>query len=165
MQAVRAWLAARSERERRLLALAAVVALVAVAGAGPITLRNDLRRLQARVEARRLELTQVRRLAAAARDTADAAPDGGTLLGRLQAATDVAGVAERVAAMTPSEVGAETRLAVRMSGASLADTVRLLHALDADAATLGVPRLGLRKHPDDPRRFEVTLEVAGGRTP
>jgi hypothetical protein len=143
------------------------VALVVLGGVGTVAVRNDLRRLHMRVEARRLELTHVRRLAAAAPDAADVRHDGDTLLSRLQAATDAAGVAERVAAMTPSQTDSETdpRLAVRMTGASLAETVQLLHALAGEASTLGVPRLTLRKHPDDPRRFDVTLEVAAGRAP
>jgi len=165
--AVRAWLAGRSERERRLLTLAGVCALVLLTGGATIGVRNDLQRLRARVEARTLELAQIRRLAAAAPGAPDTQSDGATLLSRLQAATDAAGVAERVAAMTPAETGSETspRLAVRMTGASLAETVQLLHALDRDPPMLGVPRLTLRRHPDDPRRFDVTLEVAAGRAP
>lgn len=160
MRALRAWLVLRSERERRLLGVAGVVALVLVLGAGSAGVRRDLATLRARVAARTVELAQVRRLAAAA-----GAPDGavqdGALLTRVQAATDAAGVGERVAAMTPAD-GGDARLAVRLSGASLAETVHLLHALDA-AADVGVPRLSLRKRADDPRRFDVTLEVAGRR--
>lgn len=164
-QAVRAWLARRTDRERRLLAAAGGLALVVLAAAGIATLAADLRRLRARVEARTVELAAVRRLAAAASAAGDATGAAGDLLTRLQAAADAAGVGERVAAMTPAEDGAApgARLAVRLSGASLAETVALLHALDQDAAGLGVARLALQKLPDDARRFDATLEVAGGR--
>jgi hypothetical protein len=164
--ALRPWLAVRTERERRLLAFAAALTLVLLAGAGTVAVRNDLRLLHARVEARTIELAQVRRLAAAP-GPAHIRPESGSLLSRLQAATDAAGVAERIAAMTPAETGAASapRLAVRMTGASLAETVQLLHTLDQDAAAIGVPRLTLRKRPDDPRRFDVTLEVTAGRAP
>jgi hypothetical protein len=110
-----------------------------------------------------------RRLAATL-GAAAPAPDDGALLTRVQAATDAAGLTERVAAMTP---GAGTgrgderteSLSVRIAGASLADAVRLLHELDAEATGPRVGRLGLRKHADDPRRFDLTLEVTGGRAP
>jgi hypothetical protein len=86
---------------------------------------------------------------------------------RVQAATDAARLADRVAAMTPETTAAAdgvvtSRLSVRVSGASLAETVQLLHALDDGAAPLDVPRLTLTKHLDDPRRFELTLDLTGG---
>jgi hypothetical protein len=160
--ALRTWLARRSERERRLLGFAGAAALVALGGAAVAGMHRDLATLRARVAARTVELAQVRRLAATA--GAPGATDGGALLTRVQAATDAAGVGERVAAMTPAEAAgdADARLAVRVGGASLAETVHLLHALDA-APDVGVPRLSLRRHADDPRRFDVTLEVAGTR--
>ena len=49
-----------------------------------------------------------------------------------------------------------------MSGASLAETVQLLHALDDAGAPVDVARLALTKHRDDPRRFELTLDLAQG---
>jgi hypothetical protein len=64
--------------------------------------------------------------------------------------------------VTAAAGGAATaRLSVRVSGASLAETVQLLHALDDAAAPLDVPRLMLTKRVDDPRRFELTLDLAG----
>jgi hypothetical protein len=163
----RHWLAGRTERERRLVAAAAtLLALVAIASL-LVAVHDDLARLRARVGGHERELAQVRRLAATL-GTAPVAPDGGTLLTRVQTATDAAGLAERVAAMTPGPTSGrpddrEGSLSVRVTGASLADTVRLLHELDADATGPAVSRLGLRKHPDDPRRFDLTLEVTAGR--
>jgi hypothetical protein len=158
----RQWLAARSERERRLLALAAVVTVaIGVAGAA-LAVRDDLARLRARVAAHERELAAVRRLAAAVAGTRPSGGDGGALMTRVQTATDAARLGDRVAAMTPSGGSSDARLAVRLSGASLAEVVHLLHALDEAAGPLGVERLGLRKQPDDPRRFDVTLEIAGG---
>jgi cell division septum initiation protein DivIVA len=162
--AVQHWLAARTDRERRLVAAAAAVALVAAVVSGLAAVHDDLARLRARVEGHERELAQVRRLAATLR-AAPAATDDTALLTRVQAAADAAGLTERVAAMTPSTDDRDQRLAVRVAGASLADTVHLLHELDADAPGPRVARLGLRTHPDDPRRFDLTLEVTGGHAP
>jgi hypothetical protein len=155
-----AWLAGRTERERRLLGGASVLGAALLGAAVMAGVVRDLATLRARVQARTLELAQVRRLAGSV--PAGSPDDGGALLTRAQTATDEAGIAERVAAMTPADAGeAGPRLAVRLSGATLAEAVRLLHALDRDAG-VGVTRLGLRKHPDDPRRFDATIELAGG---
>jgi hypothetical protein len=48
-------------------------------------------------------------------------------------------------------------------GASLGDTVRILY--DVEHGGDRVDRLDLVKHPDDPTRFDVTLEIAGGAVP
>ena len=159
------WLAARTDRERRLLGLAAAVLLAIAGGSGVLAVSDDLDALRARVAARERELVAVRRLAATVAGAHATPADDGALMTRVQAATDTALVAERVTAMTlaPTPSGASgSRLAVRLSGTSLAETVRLLHALDEAAAPLGVARLALRKHVDDPHRFDVTLEIAGG---
>ena len=155
-------------RERRLVAAAAALTLV-VSVAGVLTAMRRPRRLRARVDVHERELAAVRRLAAAL-GTPPVAADETALLTRVQAATDAAGLTERVAAMTPSAApgGPGDRngsLSVRVAGASLDDTVRLLHELDADASGTRVAGLGLRKHPDDPRRFDLTLELTGGRAP
>jgi hypothetical protein len=89
---------------------------------------------------------------------------------RVQTATDAARLGDRVAAMTPdttvaADGSATGRLSVRVSGASLAETVQLLHALGDGAAALEVPRLTLTKHLDDPRRFELTLDLAQAASP
>jgi hypothetical protein len=160
---VRTWLARRTDRERRLVVVAAATTLVAFAASVGLWLRDDLASLAARVEAHERELAQVRRLAATVAAAGVGTTDDGSLPGRVQAAADAAGLADRVAAMTPQAGPDAAGLAVRVSGASLDETVHLLHVLDHDGAPLAIARLGLRKHPDDPRRFDVTLEVAGGR--
>ena len=160
-----AWLAGRSDRERRLLGAAAVVGLAIVVGSAIAAVSDDLAALRARVAARERELAAVRRLAATLAGARLAPGDDGALMTRLQVATDTARLADRVTAMTPSPTPAGAsgaRLAVRLSGTSLAETVQLLHALDEVATPLGVARLALRKHADDPHRFDVTLEIAGG---
>ena len=159
---VRRWLATRTDRERRLVGVAAAVSLLALGAAVTLWLRDDLAGLAARVAAHERELAQVRRLAATVGPAPSDAPDGVPLLGRLQSAADAAGLADRVAAMTPESRGDAPSLGLRVSGASLEETVHLLHVLDHDGAPVVVTRLGLRKHPDDPRRFDLTLEVATG---
>ena len=162
------WLAGRNQRERRLLGLATTATAILLAGSAIVALRDDLDALRARVHAHERELIQVRRLAATIVTTPGGPDaDGGSLSARLQEAADTAGVADRVAAVSPtaSTGDAPARVALRVSRVSLAETVQLLHALDDGGAGLGVARLGLRKHPDDPQHFDVTLEVAGGRTP
>jgi hypothetical protein len=165
--AVERRLAGRTERERRLVGAAAALTLVALAAGVLTAVHDDLAGLRARVDGHERELAAVRRLAAAV-GTTPVAADETALLTRVQAATDAAGLTERVAAMTPSAAPGgdrDARLSVRVAGASLADTVRLLHELDADASGTRVAGLGLRKHPDDPRRFDLTLELTGGRAP
>jgi len=54
----------------------------------------------------------------------------------------------------------EERVALRLSGASLAETVRLLHTLESADPPLLVTRVALRKHPDDAHRFDATFEVS-----
>ena len=70
-----------------------------------------------------------------------------------------------LAAMTPAVAARdggrrEERVALRLAGASLAEVVRLLHVLETATTPLPVARLELRKHPDDPGRFDATVEVA-----
>ena len=160
---LRAWLAARSERERRLVA-ARSPSRSRAWGSRARSLRDDHATLVARVAAHERELAQVRRLAATLVDarTSDDVP---SLTARLDAAAGAAGIGDRVASMTPAGgVGADASLALRVSGASLAETVALLHALENGGAPVAIARLGLRKHPDDPGRFDVTLEVEAVRT-
>jgi hypothetical protein len=161
---VRRWLAGRTERERRLVGVAVAAALATLGVGGTLWLRDDLAALAAHVGAHERELAQVRRLAATIGGGGGDATDDVPLLGRLQSAADAAGLTDRVAAMTPQGGADAAGLALRVSGASLDETIRLLHVLD-DGAPVAVTRLGLRKHPDDPRRFDLTLEVATGRAP
>jgi hypothetical protein len=95
-------------------------------------------------------LEQGRRIAATA--------DGSPLVTRLEtAALRVVG-RERLASMTPV-AGAPDTVALRLVGTSLEETVRVLHEVeDGDAQ---VQKLELIKHPDDPARFDVLLEIAG----
>jgi hypothetical protein len=149
-----------SPRERR-LAGAAVLALAAAAGlAGLGFVREDLATLRARVAGRERELAEVRRLAAALGREAGSgpsAPGDAVLLTRLEAAAETAVGRERIASMTPGEGG--EHVALRVTGASLPEVVRLLHALETGPPPLVVGRLELRKHPDDPARFDAVLEV------
>ena len=161
------WLATRSERERRLLGAAATVTAVVTMAALALATWDHLSALHERVAARERELAAVRRLAGTVAGARSAGGDDGALMTRVQTATDAARLGDRVAAMTPdttagADGSATARLSVRVSGASLAETVQLLHALDDGAAPLDVPRLTLTKHLDDPRRFELTIDVAQG---
>ena len=163
---VQEWLATRSERERRLVGAAVTVTAIVAVVALALAAWDDVTALRERVAARERELAAVRRLAGTVAGARPATGDDGALMTRVQAATDAAQLADRVAAMTPETTAADgvvtSRLSVRVSGASLAETVQLLHALDDGAAPLAVPRLTLTKHLDDPRRFEVTLDLGGG---
>jgi hypothetical protein len=169
---IAAALAALSPRERTLLALAAGLGATALAVAAVRAAVEDLTTLRARVAGHERELHEVRRLAAVLRERspgsaprADHESSADTsLLTRLEGAAQAAVGRERIASMTPA--GGETRgdeeerVALRITGASLAETVRLLHALETGPPPLDVVRLQLRKHPDDPARFDVTVEVA-----
>jgi general secretion pathway protein M len=90
------------------------------------------------------------------------------LLTRLeQVATGAVGH-DRIADMTPGTepLGAgveQERVALRVSGASLAEVVTLLHALEAAPVPLPVVRLELRKLPAAPAAFAATIEVARTR--
>jgi hypothetical protein len=162
--ALRGWLAARSARERRLLAAAAAAAAVALAAAAVLGVRDDVRALRARAAARERQLADVRRLAAALRRApAPPAGDGATLVADVERAADAVVGRGRIAALTPVTDGGGgsglARATLRVTGASLAETVRLLHALETDAA-LRVTAARLEKHPDDATRFEATVDVA-----
>ena len=168
LEQLRAWAGGRTEREQRLLAVAgaaATVALLAVTVAG---VRDDLGTLEARVAGHERTLREVRRLAATLRRTAPTAADGtaaAPLLTRIEATVgDVIG-RERVAEMTPAtpvanDGTAPAAIALRVGGTTLEELVRLLHACESQSPPLVVTRLELRKHADDPTRYEATLEVA-----
>ena len=169
MKRLAAWLAGLSARERTLVAAAAATAALALVARGGLALRDDLATLRARVAGHERELAAVRRAAAALRrggaPAAGEAADAPALLARLEAAVSDAVGRERIASMTPTagpvEDGlAEERVALAVRGASLADTVRLLHRLETADPPLHVARLELRKRPDDPAHFDATVEVA-----
>jgi len=164
-----AWLATLSAGERTLVAAAAAAAGLGLVASGVLGVRDDLATLGARVAGHERELAAVRRAAAALRrdgaPAAGEAADTPALLARLEAAATDAVGRERIASMTPTtgpvEDGlAEERVALAVRGASLADTVRLLHRLETADPPLHVARLELRKQPDDPAHFDATVEVA-----
>jgi hypothetical protein len=164
---IAAWLASRAPRERALLAAALGVTAMVVAGLGVLAVWDDLVTLRTRVAAHERELREVRRLAARLRagGGATTATPAVPLVARLEtAAAELVG-RERIAGMTPASTAlddgaVEERVALRLAGASLADTVRLLHALESAAPPLHVARLELRKRPDDRTRYEALVEVS-----
>jgi hypothetical protein len=91
--------------------------------------------------------------------------DTRSLVTRLETAAGAVVGRPRIAAMTPTtaplpEGLREERVSVRLSDTSLGEVVRLLHGLESADPPLPVARLELRKHTDDPRHFEATVEVA-----
>ena len=168
MRRLAAWLAALSARERTLVAAAATAAALALVARGALAVRDDLATLGARVAGHERELAAVRRAAAALRRGAPAASgaaDAPALLARLEAAAADGVGRERIANMTPAagpvaDGLAEERVTLGLRGASLGDTVRLLHRLETADPPLHAVRLELRKHPDDPGHFDATVEVA-----
>jgi len=166
------WLAGLTTRERGLLAVAVAVTAIVALGGVLLAVRDDVRTLRARVAAHERELAEVRRAATVlARDAVppEATPgDDGSLLARLEAVAGGVVGRDHIASMTPSagtvEDGvAEDRIALRVTAASLADTVRLLHVLETATPPLQTVRVELRKLPDDPGRFDATVEVASWR--
>ena len=164
---VRAWIATRSERERWLLGLAVAVALAAMTASTVATVHEDLRTLSARVQGRERELAQVRRLARTVAATSGGSGGDASLSALLQSAAEAAGLGDRLAAMSPTAATTDTpaRLRLRVSGTSLAEAIGFLHALGGDSSSPGIAHLGLRKHPDDVQRFDLTLEATGAPTP
>ena len=167
LERIRTWVAGRTEREQRLLAVAGAAATIALLAAAVLAARDDLALLDARVAGRERALRDVRRLAATLRRAAPPSPDGtaaAPLLTRLEATVGGVVGRERVAEMTPAtpagEGGAPEAIALRVGGTTLEELVRLLHACESQSPPLVVTRLELRKHPDDPTRYEATLEVA-----
>jgi hypothetical protein len=148
-----AWLAGRSARERTLVLAAAGLTLAFVAAFAVRAVLGDLVLARARVAGHERELKDVRRLAAALGRSAPPTA-AGEIVGR-----------ERIASMTPESgaVADEERVTLRLTGATLPDTVRLLHALATGSPPVSVTGLTLRKHPDDQTRFDATFAVAQGR--
>jgi type II secretory pathway component PulM len=162
---VAAWLAARTPRERLLVVVAAAITTAAVVLVTALTARDDLLALSARVAGHERELADVRRLAATlAHETPPAtgeAGEGASLAARLEAVAGAVVGRERIASMTPASGSAgEERVTLRVSGASLAEAVQVMHALEAGPPRLPITHLELRKHPDDATRFELSVEVA-----
>jgi len=166
---VRDGVARLAPRERRLLGAAAAVAGLVVVVHLTASVWDGFAALQSRVAGRERELAAVQALAARLRNgvtPADAAEP--PLVTRLeQVATGTVG-RERIADMTPGteQLGAgvqEERVTLRVSGASLAEVVSLLHALEVGPVPLPVARLELRKLPAARAQFAATIEVARTR--
>jgi type II secretory pathway component PulM len=169
VERLRATLARLAPRERRLLGAAAAVAGLVVVTHLALSTWDGVAALRSRVAGRERELAAVQALAARLRSgvaPADAAEP--PLVTRLeQVATGTVG-RERIADMTPGteQLGAgvqEERVTLRVSGASLAEVVSLLHALEVGPVPLPVARLELRKLPATQAQFAATIEVARTR--
>ncbi|HEV7735520.1 MAG TPA: hypothetical protein VGR62_25320 [Candidatus Binatia bacterium] len=159
------WLGERTPRERGLAGAVLAIAAIVLVVAGIRAVRADLAARGERVAAAERTLAHVRQLAidvAVAPGTVEA---GDTVLTRLETAAGAVVGRERIASMTPLDTTDtagvhEERVALRLTGASLGEMVRLLHALEAADPPLPVVRLDLRKHPDDARHFDATIEVS-----
>ena len=169
VERLRVTLARLAPRERRLLGAAAAVAGLVVVTHLALSAWDGVAALRSRVAGRERELAAVQALAARLRSgvtPADAAEP--PLVTRLeQVATGTVG-RERIADMTPGteQLGAgvqEERVTLRVSGASLAEVVSLLHALEVGPVPLPVARLELRKLPAAQAQFAATIEVARTR--
>ncbi len=156
-------------RERRLLGVATGVAALVLVAHLALAVWGSLAALEVRVAGRERELRAVQALAARLRG--GIAPADATeppLVTRLeQVATGTVG-RTRIAGMTPgtTELGAgleEERVTLRANGASLAEMVSLLHALEVGPVPLPVVRLELRKLAGAPSQFAATVEVARTR--
>jgi len=154
-------------RERRLLGAAAGIAVLVAVVHLALAVWGSLAALETRVAGRERELRAVQALAARLRrGTAPAEATEPPLVTRLeQVASGTVGRA-RIAGMTPetAPLGAgieEERVTLRASGASLAEVVSLLHALEV--APMWVARLELRKLAAAPAEFAATVEVARTR--
>lgn len=163
---IAAWLAGRAPHERAALAAAALaVALGGLVAAG-LAVRADLGRLEAAVVSRERELAALRRLAAElGPPPAAPRPGGPSLVTSLETAAGAVVGRPRIAAMTPASTPLpeglrEERVTLRLSGTSLAELVRLLHGLGSADPPIDIARLELRKHPDDARRFDASVEAA-----
>jgi hypothetical protein len=160
------WLTVWAPHERALLA--GVLAAAALGGlvAAALAIRADLARLEAAVAAGEQEVAALRRLAADLGPTPAATPAGGpSLVTRLETAAAAVVGRPRIAAMTPAttplpEGLREERVTLRLAGTSLAELVRLLHGLGTADPPIDIAGLKLRKHPDDPRRFDASVEAA-----
>jgi hypothetical protein len=165
-ESVAAWLAARAPRERAVLAAAAVSVALASVIVAALAIHDDLSRLAAAVAARERDLVALQRLAAEVGPPPAPSPAGGpSLVTRLETAAAAVVGRPRLTAMTPASTPLpeglrEERVTLRIAGTALGELVRLLHGLGSADPPIDVARLELRKHPDDPHRFDATVEVA-----
>ena len=159
------WLAARAPRERAVLAVTVIAFGLGGAVAVALAVHDDVSRLEATVATRERELGALRRLAADLGPAPTPSPAGGpSLVTRLETAAAAVVGRPRIAAMTPASTPLpeglrEERVTLRLTGTALGELVRLLHGLGSADPPIDVARLELRKHPDDPRRFDATVEA------
>jgi len=125
------------------------------------TVMRDLAATEARIASQERDLAAVRRLARelAQHRVAAASGDDRPLVTRIEATASAIVGHERIASMTPV-VGDQDGVALRLVGTSLGEVVRLLYGVEQ--AGDRVDTVDLVKHPDDPSRFDVTLEIARG---
>lgn len=152
-----AWWETRSTRERNLLRVAAAACALVLALRMGTAVVQDLAATESRLASQERDLAAVRRLARelAQQRAAAASGDERPLVTRIEAVVGH----ERIASMTPV-VGDRDGVALRLVGASLGEVVRVLYGVEQ--AGDRVDTLDLVKHPDDPSRFDVTLEIARG---
>jgi type II secretory pathway component PulM len=157
---------ARTARERRLLGAVGFALAIGAAALAGEAVRRDTVALRTRVARAERRLTAARALAGrldrAERDgPADA---GASLVSRVESAiTDTVG-AERLARIEPGAEHDDAATA-RLVGVELADVVRVLGALENPPRGLLVRDLDLRRHPDEPARYDAALVVTHGRVP
>ena len=158
-----AWWTARSTREQTLVRVAGVACALVLALRIGTGVMQDLAATRARIESQEHDLATVRRLAheLVQRRPAAAGADERPLVTRIEATASSVVGHERIASMTPM-VGADEGVALRLVGASLGEVVRVLYGVEQ--AGDRIDTVDLVKHPDDPSRFDVTLEIARGGT-
>ena len=158
---LRAWWESRSERERTLLRLTAAVCAVVLALRIGSAVVQDLAAIEARIAAQERDLAAVRRLSRQLVQQRAAATGGDErpLVTRIEATASAVVGHERIASMTPV-VGGNEGVALRLVNTSLGEVVRVLYGIEQ--AGDRVDTLDLVKHPDDPGRFDATLEIARG---
>jgi len=163
-----AWFFGRSPRERRLLMLGVGCAAVVLVGTAVVAVHDDLTGARARLRAKERELEHVRHLAGLLDGQSGTPTDETPLLSRMQSVADSIVGREQIASMAPSsgspsaEGVVEERVAVRIVGISLPDLVRLLYAIEGESVALD--RTELRKHTDEPGRFDLALDVVEVRS-
>jgi hypothetical protein len=159
------WLAGLAARERAAVIGAVTALALSAAVAAALAVHADLSRLAATVESRERELAGLRRLAADLGPAPAPSPAGGpSLVTRLETAAAAVVGRPRIAAMTPASTPLpeglrEERVALRITGVSLGELVRLLHGLGSADPPIDIARVALRKHPDDARRFDANVDA------
>jgi hypothetical protein len=124
---------------------------------------QELAATRTRIESQERDLVTVRRLGRelVQHRAAAAGADERPLVTRIEATASSVVGHERIASMTPM-VGGGDGVALRLVGASLGEVVRVLYGVEQ--AGDRIDTVDLVKHPDDPSRFDVTLEIARGGT-